>query len=384
MKQKITTEIWIEKARKVHGDLYDYSESVYIDNKTKIKIICKEHGPFWQRPSNHVSKHYGCPKCKGENSSKRFASTKEEFVEKAKTIHGDKYDYSKVVYINNRTKVCIICPQHGEFWQTPANHINIINKSGCYKCGRIKAGKAIVIPLKEQIKKAKQIHKNKYDYSLNNEEFVKATDRIKIICPIHGVFEQIINNHMKGEGCFECGKTQSHDKQRLSNEGFIKQAVEIHGNTYDYSCVNYKKYHGCVDIICKKHGIFSQNVCDHLKGAGCPKCKRSRGEEIVSKTLTELNIEFIEQYKIKINSRVRNECVIDFYLPKQNTFIEFNGIQHYRPINFFGGQQQLNIQKERDEDVEKYCKENNIKLITISYKEEKIKESLKSKLYEKG
>ena len=112
--RKLTTYEFIEKAKKVHGDKYDYSKVEYVNSRTKICIICPQHGEFWQTPNAHLMKE-GCPKCKGENVSKVNRRTTNEFIEKAKKVHGDKYDYSKVDYKNNSTKVCIICPIHGEF-----------------------------------------------------------------------------------------------------------------------------------------------------------------------------------------------------------------------------------------------------------------------------
>lgn len=131
--KKMTKETFIEKAKNLYGDKYDYSKVEYVNNKTKVCIICHEkdrynveHGEFWQRPNDHLS-GYECPKCKNE-----YVPTTEEWVERAKEIHGDKYDYSKVRYINAFTKVCIICPEHGEFWQTPCNHIE--NNANCPIC----------------------------------------------------------------------------------------------------------------------------------------------------------------------------------------------------------------------------------------------------------
>ena len=127
---KYTNEEWIEQARKVHGNKYDYSKVEYINNKTKVCIICPEHGEFWQRPNDHLT-GYGCPKC--TKYSNKY--TTETWIQKAKQIHGDKYDYSKVKYVNSHTKVCIICPEHGEFWQTPNNHL--CGKTICPKCSKI-------------------------------------------------------------------------------------------------------------------------------------------------------------------------------------------------------------------------------------------------------
>ena len=120
MSKKLTKEEFIEKAKKLHGDKYDYSKVEYIDYLTKVCIICPKHGEFWQTPSNHLNKtkSKGCLKCGIENTNYKNTYTKEEFIEKAKTIHGNKYDYSKVEYLKSNKKICIICPKHGEFWQT--------------------------------------------------------------------------------------------------------------------------------------------------------------------------------------------------------------------------------------------------------------------------
>jgi len=123
--KKMTTKTFIEKSQLIYGDKYDYSKVVYVGNKIKICIICKEHGEFWQRPNDHLT-GYECIKC-----ANKYAPTTEEFIEKAKLIHGDKYDYSKVKYVKALESVCIICPIHGEFWQRPNNHLNGNNCPAC-------------------------------------------------------------------------------------------------------------------------------------------------------------------------------------------------------------------------------------------------------------
>ena len=127
--KKNTTDIFIEKARKVHGEKYDYSKVEYTTNKKKVCIICPEHGEFWQDPHNHL-KGKGCPVC-GDGIHKPAKYTTNTFIAAAKAVHGDKYDYSKVEYITEKHKVRIICPEHGEFWQTPDKHLQ---GNGCPKC----------------------------------------------------------------------------------------------------------------------------------------------------------------------------------------------------------------------------------------------------------
>ena len=128
--KKLTTEEFIKRAKKIHGDKYDYSKVKYSTNHKKICIICPKHGEFWQQPSDHLNGH-GCRKCLLDKLPNIKKLTTEEFIKRAKKIHGDKYDYSKVKYINSKTAVCIICPKHGEFWQIPNYHLS---KCGCQKC----------------------------------------------------------------------------------------------------------------------------------------------------------------------------------------------------------------------------------------------------------
>ena len=156
--KKLTTEDFIKKAKQVYKDKYDYSKAEYINVDTKVCIICQKHGEFWQRPDHFYAGH-GCPKCGSECGGDKMRKTKEEFINEAKKIHGDKYDYSKVEYKTARKKVCIICPEHGEFWQKPDSHLR---GNGCPKCSLHRSYRYTT---EEFIGKAKEIHGNKYDYS---------------------------------------------------------------------------------------------------------------------------------------------------------------------------------------------------------------------------
>lgn len=121
MGKKLTEEEVISRFRNVHGDKYDYSKVVYVDMNSKVTIICPEHGEFEQTPAKHINRKHGCPKCKGARLRDHFSSTTEEFIKKAVDEHGD--NYSKVKYVNSRTKVCVMCKKHGEFYVTPDNHL---------------------------------------------------------------------------------------------------------------------------------------------------------------------------------------------------------------------------------------------------------------------
>ncbi len=184
-----------EKAIAIHGEIYDYSKVRYINKDIDVLIICHYHGEFSQRPHNHITGKQGCPKCGNE---KRLMNSliiaEKKFYQTAKKIHGNKYDYSKVVYVNAKDNVIITCKVHGEFKQTPDTHTR---GAGCPKCAGI-----LRLTNEEFISRANEIHKNKYDYSRVN--YVNAREKINIICHEHGNFEQIAYNHLTGRGCPNC------------------------------------------------------------------------------------------------------------------------------------------------------------------------------------
>lgn len=292
--------------------------------------------------------------------------TTPEFIEKAKQVHGDKYDYSLTEYKDAKTPILIICKQHGVFNIRPTNHTN--QKQGCPKCGRLKQAMTQSLTTEQWIKKARLVHGNKYDYS--KVEYHKSSDKICIICPIHGEFLQIAAEHLKGKGCQKCGHTTTGSKLSSNTTEFIERAIKVHGDKYDYSKVIYSGIHNKVQIICPEHGIFEQNANAHLHGIGCPRCSQSKGEKIVKKILRENSINYVDQYRIDIleNINPSGYTYIDFYLPDLNIAIEYNGIQHYIPIEHFGGELRFDKQKRRDQYVKEYCANNDIKLVEVSYK----------------
>lgn len=206
--KKYTTETFIEAAKKAHGDYYDYSESVYVNSSTLVKIICPKHGPFLQRPTNHI-RGIRCPHCGGEIGGQKISSNTEEFIRKATAIHGDKYDFSKVHYTSAIEKVPVICKEHGEFWMTPQN---ILAGHGCPIC----AGN-IQLTTEEFIRRSNEIHEGIYDYS--KTKYVNTHEKVCIIChqknrygKEHGDFWQNPGSHLQGVGCPKC-KSSKLEKQ---------------------------------------------------------------------------------------------------------------------------------------------------------------------------
>ena len=289
MSKKLTTELFIEKAKNIHGDKYDYSKAEYVNSRTKVCIICPEHGEFWQEANSHLQGE-GCRKCHLENKPKQMHTDK--FIEKARNIHGDKYDYSKVEYVNPKEKVCIICQEHGEFWQNPYNHLN-------------------------------------------------------------------------GKGCPKCGLKKCADIKRKSIKQFIEEAKKIHGEKYDYSAVEYVNAFEKVKIICPKHGEFWQEPHNHLKGNGCPICRNSKLENIVSEELKMNSIDFVQHADYKIFTWLGKQH-LDFYLPKYNIAIECQGEQHFTKYRFEKSDKRLEKRKRLDLLKKKLCMDNKIKLIYFS------------------
>lgn len=193
-RSKEAKDNFIERSRAVHGGRYDYSETVYVRSGDKVIITCKKHGDFEQIPSNHLS-GFGCAKCSGMHRH-----STQEWIEKAIAVHGDRYDYTNVEYVNAKTNVSIACANHGDFEQTPKNHLD---GKGCVKCGYDEMAIKQSQEAKDSfIEKACAIHGDKYDYL--KTVYTRAIDKVTITCKIHGDFEQTPKNHLKGQGCPSC------------------------------------------------------------------------------------------------------------------------------------------------------------------------------------
>lgn len=275
-----------------------------------------------------------------------------EFIIKSKSIHKDRYDYSLVEYENAKTKVKIICSEHGIFEQTPSNHLSGYN---CIKCG----GKS-KSNTREFIIKSKLIHKDRYDYSLVEYENTKT--KVKIICPEHGTFEQLPKNHLSKSGCPKCSNCH-----KYSIDDIIDKSNLIHNNKYTYTDNDITTILNKITIICPDHGEFEQLASNHIhKKYGCPKCNSSKGETMIMDYLNERGIDFKYQHRF-YNCRNINELSFDFYLPYYNLCIEYDGIQHFESVEFWGGESKLEYTIKCDNIKNEYCLDNNIKMFRIPY-----------------
>ncbi len=279
-----------------------------------------------------------------------------EFIDKARKVHGDKYDYSKINYVSSTEKINIICSKHGIFSQRASNHLL---GCGCRKCN-LKLPINPKITTCDFIEKAKTIHGDKYDYSL--VEYINSHTKIKIRCNNNHIFDQTPGSHLNGNGCHVCSRTS-----KMNTESFIKKSKEIHNDIYDYSLVNYKNNTEKVKIICKKHGVFETRANNHISKLkrGCPNCRISKNEILITKILEKNNINF-EPQKIFKDCKYKKQLYFDFYLSDFNMCIEYDGKQHYE--NIYNSDEFKNMQV-RDNIKNEFCKVNNITLHRIKYDE---------------
>lgn len=413
------TEEFVEKARKIHADKYDYRLFKYVRCDDKSIIICpiEGHGEFLKTPGKHINAKQGCPKCSKDamTLSRRF--TKEQFIERSREKHGNKYDYSKVVYVNSTVKIIIICPDHGDFEQRANGHLK---GRGCSKCAITK--NALSKSDKETfVARARSVHGDRYNYDQVNytnnrtkiiiscpdhgnftqtptkhlqgrkcqkcsgfrryttEEwiegakikhnelysypravYVNSYTKIIITCKTHGDFKQVPYSHMQGAGCPECAGGCPYTTSEWITAAKIK-----HNNLYSYPRAIYVNSHTKIIITCEEHGDFEQDPYSHLgMGSGCPKCRYSKLELGIMSFLDNNNIVYKCQKRFK-------DCVykytlpFDFYIKSIKVLIEGDGRQHRQPVECFGGDEAFEKQQIKDKIKTDYASNNGMKLVRI-------------------
>lgn len=327
------TESFIQRAREVHGDKYDYSKVEYTLMNNKVCIICKEHGEFMQSASKHL-KGQGCRLCGYNKNSDSKNISYETFLERAIQKHGNKYTYIKDSYKSISTKLKIICPIHGEFMMEARHHYE--RGSGCKYCSKEESIKNRTKTLENFIADAIKYHANTYDYSKVN--YVNSHTKVTIICKKHGEFKQSPMSHLCERGCRKCANEYNGKRQMKSQEVFIKQAKRIHGDLYDYSLVEYQGNNKLIQIICKIHGIFERTGKQHIgkDKSGCPKCRPIYHSKISIDWLNYMKVCYnanIQHIGNKVNDgehRIKNSYYhADGYCKESNTIFEFDGSFHH-------------------------------------------------------
>lgn len=440
MPDKLTQEQFIKKSQEIHGDKYDYSKVLYINSKTKVIIFCKKHeGYFNQMPASHYK--HGCQKCARKDVGQKTKKSLLVFIEQAKEIHNNKYDYVKVDYKNTHTKVDIFCKKHEYYFkQTPNNHI--VNLAGCPKCkgdrisnlkskgadqfikeamllyGEVDTYDAVKYkdtktPIKINckihgqyeeyperylkgyrckecnkkgnrcqdkevfIKEAEKVHGDIHDYS--DTKPIGFKKKIKVRCKKHDKdFELQMSCYFRGQGCPLCMKENYRNRLTKTTAEFIKEAIEKHGDLYDYDEVEYKLTNSKVKIKCKKHNhSFKILPSNHLNHGGCNFCTKERGTYILSSYLKEDYIKLAKGrvtslYLIKCNNEKETFYKIGkTFLGVNKRFIKSNLPYAYEIISEIHGEAgfiwDLEIEQHRSFKDYKYFPEINFSGYTECY-----------------
>jgi len=301
------------------------------------------------------------------------------FITAANNIFDNKYDYSQVCYSSTHVPVTIICPDHGPFLKRPVKHISA--KEGCPTCAKqARLQNSVRFKNIDDIREeCNTLHNSAYlytDVSLSPRGYITTDSLLTIVCPTHGEFTQTVNKHIyQKTKCEKCKfVTNAALKIQRTKLIFEQERILIHGNKYDYSKVDYKGWHPKVTITCPIHGDFEMSPTNHIRGyQGCPTCCESGPEQIIRQLLTDRHIKFIAQKKFPgcIGADTKSALRYDFYLPTQNTVIEYDGIYHYQAIQHGDGAESaaLRFSRQQQNDLikTKYAEDHNMTLIRIPH-----------------
>lgn len=350
-------EDFIKRAIEKHGKTYSYEKvPETFRGIDRVTITCKEHGDFEQIARNHIGVNKtGCPICGRLKANEKTSQTFEQFVEKGRKKHGDKYEYFKETYVNSHTKTKIYCNTcHRYFYQMPSMHVS---KNGCPHCNPMPK------PLshEEFVARTKISHPNLEVLS----EYKGKDNYVTVRCKIHDyTYKTTPHRLIAGNNCQKCYNERRGETLRKSIEQILKECREIHGSKYEYPSIDneYKTSASKITIICPVHGRFKQSMNKHvICRHGCPKCNQSHMERDIMKLLEKYNIRY--DYQKRFNWLGQKS--LDFYLPEHNIAIECQGEQHFLPRKIFKGEEGLNYNIQRDIAKNLACKENNINLLYI-------------------
>ena len=329
-----TKEEFIQKAKEIHGNKYDYSQVNYINSQTKITLKCNICENTFEQLANGHLQGRGCKQCACKLIGDKSRKTNDQFILEAENIHKDEnnipiYDYSMVEYKTCHKKVIIICKIHGQFEQCPSHHLS---GRGCINCGIINGAKKQTFTKEEFIQKAKEKHGTKFDYSQIN--YINSQTKITLKCNICDyIFEQLPNSHLRGYGCDKCAHMINHENQKLTKEEITIRGKKAHGDKFDYSLVSYINTKTPIKIKCNKcNNVFEQLVDNHMKqNKGCPICDCRITEKILYDYLKSLYPNIIKEFKQKW-CKSKKYLPFDNCIPELNIIIELDGLQHFKQV----------------------------------------------------
>jgi hypothetical protein len=264
--KKLTREDFLKKvSARLRGPL-DLSKFEYSGSAGKGIAICPVHGEF-MISANALMNRIGCKPCSRSESGRKRAMTQEEFILRAAEVHGEKYDYSKVVYINSQKHVTIVCPSHGEFSQSPNAHLR---GQGCKKCSNESIGDRCKLTQEEFVSRLEDLNSG---YGLELVRYGGMSKSVTLVCKEHGPFSATAGNVLYNKsGCPRCANELTGARSRKPLDYYVEKSRAVHGDRFDYLRVEYHGAAAYLRILCKDHGEFLQLAQDHIKGVGCSKC----------------------------------------------------------------------------------------------------------------
>lgn len=288
----LNTNEFIKRANIVHNNKYEYSLSEYTTIRAPVKIICHTHGEFLQVPADHL-RNSGCPKCGRMIQSNKSSKTQTEFIALANEIHNNQYNYSLVEYKNCMTKIKIVCKNHGEFLQSPTQHLNSL---GCQQCALISGANKKVKTTEEFIKAAKAVHDDKYNYSLVKYE--RCDRKVKIICPIHNIILQTPEKHISGAGCQKCSSNISKQEIKWLDSLNIPEDYRQHKIVIKNSVIKSDAYDPNTNTIYEFWGDYWHGNPVRFNSADINKRNKFTFGELYNMTLNKRQLILENGYKL--------------------------------------------------------------------------------------
>lgn len=357
------------------GDIFEFFDNTYVNKDTQLKIKCSNGHEYLRSPRYHL-KTGTCPICSKGLNKRRLPL--DEFIRRSKLIHSeDVYDYSLVEYVDNKTKVKIICKEHGIFEMSPYTHT--YKKQKCQKCSRNEQSIIKRTNMDEFMRKSNNVHgEGIYDYSF--VKYINAHTKVKIFCNTHKIFfYQTPHGHINSKhGCKKCADIRTRDARKSNSEEFINKSKLLHGkDVYDYSLVEYVCSKTPVILICNIHKKqFTIRPNPHLhKLQGCPYCSRSSYEIKIRILLDSLGIKYLPEFWFD-KCRSKNPLPFDFAILNDDGsikgLVEMQGPQHFEYVCFGGiskerAEENLKVVQMRDLIKKEYCEKNGIPLLCIHY-----------------
>ena len=372
---KFTTEEYVLACKKRYGEKFSYDKTEYKSITEPVVVTCNRCGKDFEiKAIRHLYRgSAGCPNCDRERVT---TLSSEEYFKRVKEKYGDLYLYDETSFKSLKDKISLTCRKHNTVCHPSAgNHLSL-GTVACPECKREATVAARSLTQEEVITRARVMYSDNYDYS--ESIYTKITDKIKVICKLHGAFYPLVKDHLTGKaGCPQCARMKIDISKRIPMSDFLSRANIIHNNKYTYELDTKSIYaptsNEKICITCPLHGKFYQRVGDHLQGVGCPTCNESLGEKAVAGYLEKKNLVYEREkcFEWLVNPSTGKYLPLDFYIDELKLAIEVDGGQHRNPVKYFGGSTAFQNIKYKDALRDDLCRKNGIILIRVVYSDKR-------------